>query len=62
MADIKLDNIMLRPDTNELVLADPICDTFFVLDAAQREQMEQVRNCVPGETTSPKEPASGVDI
>lgn len=62
MADIKLDNIMLRPDTNELVLADQIYDTFFVLDAAQREQMEQVRDCVLGETASPVEPASGVDI
>lgn len=42
-ADIKLDNIMLRPGTNELVLADPICDTYFEIDGAQRERMEQIR-------------------
>lgn len=46
MADITLDNIMLRPGTNELVLADPICDTFFVIDSAQREQMDYVREHV----------------
>ena len=62
MADIKLDNIMLRPGTNELVLADPICDTFFDIDGAQREQMEQVRDYVLGETASRVEPASRADI
>lgn len=46
MADIKLDNIMLRPGTNELVLADPICDTYFEIDDAQRKKMEQIRACV----------------
>lgn len=62
MADIKLDNIMLRPGTNELVLADPICDTFFDIDGAQREQMEQVREHVLGETASRVEPASKAGI
>lgn len=52
MADIKLDNVMLRPDTKELVLADPICDTFFGLDTVQRGKMEQVRRCVFTETTA----------
>lgn len=61
-ADIKLDNIMLRPGTNELVLADPICDTYFVIDSAQREQMEQVRDYVLGEMASRAEPATSSDI
>lgn len=62
MADIKLDNIMLRPGTNDLVLADPICDTFFDIDGAQREQMEQVRMHVLGKATSRIEPASKAGI
>ncbi|MOA67699.1 hypothetical protein D3C78_1949880 [compost metagenome] len=52
MADIKLDNIMLRPGTNELVLADPVCDTFFEIDSVQRDQMEQVRDYVLNETAN----------
>lgn len=62
MADIKLDNIMLRPGTSELVLADPICDTFFEIDSAQREQMEQIRGYVLRERASRDEPARRVDI
>jgi hypothetical protein len=62
MADIKLDNIMLRPGTNEMVLADPICDTYFVIDSAQREQMEQVRDYVLGEMASRAEAATSSDI
>jgi hypothetical protein len=62
MADIKLDNIMLRPGTNELVLADPICDTFFEIDSAQREGMEQVRDYVLGKMASRVEPANSADI
>ncbi|MNP63997.1 hypothetical protein D3C76_1594580 [compost metagenome] len=52
MAEIKLDNIMLRPGTNELVLADPVCDTFFEIDSVQRDQMEQVRDYVLNETAN----------
>ncbi len=62
MADIKLDNIMLRPGTNELVLADPICDTVFEIDSAQREEMEQVRECVLGKLASRVELANSADI
>jgi hypothetical protein len=39
MADIKLDNIMLRAASNELVVADPICDNFFEISDIQRSQM-----------------------
>lgn len=39
MADIKLDNIMLRAASNELVVADPICDHFFEISDGQRAQM-----------------------
>jgi hypothetical protein len=39
-------NTQLRPGTNELVLADPICDTYFEIDGAQRERMEQIREYV----------------
>jgi hypothetical protein len=62
MADIKLDNIMLRPGTNELVLADPICDTYFDIDDAQREHMQQVRDYVLSAAANRAEPASSVDI
>jgi hypothetical protein len=55
-ADIKLDNIMLRPGTNELVLADPICDTYFAIDGAQQERMKQIRAYVLDEMTSRKRP------
>ncbi|WP_282410917.1 hypothetical protein [Pseudomonas sp. PS02303] len=51
-ADIKLDNIMLRPGTNELVLADPVCDTYFEIDGAQRERMDQIRAYVLDEISS----------
>lgn len=61
-ADIKLDNIMMRPGTNELVLADPICDTYFVIDSAQREQIEQVRDYVLGVMSSRAEPATSSDV
>jgi hypothetical protein len=61
MADIKLDNIMLRPGTNEMVLADPICDTFFDIDTVQRELMEQVRDHVLGESASRAQPARVAD-
>jgi hypothetical protein len=53
-ADIKLDNIMLRPGTNELVLADPICDTYFAIDGAQQERMKQIRAYVLDEMASRK--------
>lgn len=39
MADIKLDNIMLRAASNEFVVADPICDHFFEISDAQRARM-----------------------
>ena len=43
MADIKLDNIMLRAGSGELVVADPICDTYFEIDDVQRERMDQIK-------------------
>lgn len=45
-ADIKLDNIMLRPSTHEFVLADPICDQYFPLDPVQHVAMASIRTKV----------------
>jgi len=47
-ADIKLDNIMVRPGSNEIVLADPICDQYFEIDDARRDVMEEIRLRVTG--------------
>lgn len=55
-ADIKLDNFMLRPGTNELVLADPICDTYFAIDGFQQEKMKQIRAYILDEMASRKYP------
>ncbi|MBA1245833.1 hypothetical protein [Pseudomonas japonica] len=44
MADIKLDNIMVRPRTNEYVLADPICDQYYPLENSQLVTMTELRS------------------
>lgn len=44
--DIKLDNIMRRPATGELVLSDPLSGTRFRANDAQRAYLDALRNAL----------------
>lgn len=44
--DIKLDNIMRRPATGELVLSDPLSGTYFRANDAQRAYLDALRNAL----------------
>ncbi|MGE8062507.1 hypothetical protein [Pseudomonas sp. NPDC089547] len=40
--DVRLDNMMVRPSTGELVLTDPMCDTYFPVTEAQKQKMAHI--------------------
>lgn len=44
--DIRLDNIMRRPTTGELVLSDPLSGTYFRANDAQRAYLNSLRNAL----------------
>lgn len=45
-ADLRLDNIMRRPTTGELVLSDVLSGTRFAADAEQRARLDSLRNAI----------------
>ncbi|MCE5985429.1 hypothetical protein ACNFB1_17925 [Pseudomonas sp. NY15349] len=45
--DVRLDNMMVRPSTGELVLTDPICDTYFPITEVQKQKMAHIYSAIP---------------